>query len=270
MNIYELNKVSVVLNGKAIVKDIDLQIKNESTVVIMGKSGAGKTTLLDLLFGFLKPRAGKLNFLGKPVEGTLTGKVGYLISEPERYFFETTVLKEVKNTVNFSAKFGGKDLESEARKYLRLCGLGEEFDKRDPLYLSRGEKRKVAIASVLASGAEVLLLDEPFSGLDYESTVSVVGALKQLKEGRYTVICCTHDLEPLLIFKPDVYFIEKSKLKKMNLDNPTECVMKFREGGFPPPERLVLASELERKGIKIPVETSEKNFINRVVEELAV
>lgn len=258
MRVFEVSRASVRLDGQTVLDGVDLQVSAGRLVAVTGVSGSGKTTLLDMLFGFIMPDSGRVTYYGEPVTKPLVGRVAYLIAEPERYFFETTVLEEVLNAVSFTQI---DDTEKAAREALIQAGLSEDYFYRDPLNLSRGEKRKVALAAVFASGADTFLLDEPFSGLDYTSTIEIAMAIHNLLSQGKTFICTLHDPEPVFFLKPELYLLAGRRLLPVNLDRPREAVELYREHRLKPPERLEIAAARP----DLPVCTGETEFIRRFV-----
>lgn len=263
MKVYQVNQVTVRLDGQLVLHSVDFELLAGEVAAITGVSGSGKTTLLDTLFGFLLPDEGEVIHRGERVKSPLTGKVAYLIAEPERYFFETTVIEEVMNVVGFTQEAG--DAVKIAEEALLRAGLSKDYFKRDPLNLSRGEKRKVALAAVFATGTSTFLLDEPFSGLDYASIVDIATVISDLVNEGKSVVCTLHDPEPVFFLNPKLYLLESGKLHPVPLEKPAEAVELYLRNGLVPPERLLLAARKEG----VPVCTGEVEFIKQYAERLA-
>ena len=153
------------------LKDINLEIPDGQFVGLIGHTGSGKSTLVQHLNGLVKATSGRIYFNGRDIYGEnfsmkdLRSQVGLVFQYPEHQLFEIDVLSDVC--------FGPKNLgcsqeeaEKKAREALRMVGMGEEYEKRSPFDLSGGQKRRVAIAGVLAMDPQVLILDEPTAGLD--------------------------------------------------------------------------------------------------------
>ena len=156
---------------KVALYDINLQINEGEFIGLIGHTGSGKSTLIQHLNGLLKPTDGGVYYNGEDInekgfsKKKLRSKVGIVFQYPEQQLFETTVLEDVK----FGPKNLGLDnLEIDLRSYeaLKQVGIGEDLLDVSPFELSGGQKRRVAIAGVLAMQPEILILDEPTAGLD--------------------------------------------------------------------------------------------------------
>ena len=153
--------------------EVDLELHEGKMTAIIGQTGSGKSTLVQHLNALLLPSSGTVRIMDREITaGTapkglkkLRGEVGLIFQFPEYQLFEETVLKDV----SFGPKnFGVSEEEAlkRAKEALRLCGLDEQYDERSPLELSGGQKRRAAIAGILAMDPQVLVLDEPTAGLD--------------------------------------------------------------------------------------------------------
>ena len=173
-----LNGISKVFDGRQVLKDISLLFPRESTTCILGPSGCGKTTLLRIIAGLEKPDAGTVD--GVP------DRISFVFQE-DRLCEEFSAISNVRLAT-------GKKVSAETiTRHLQSIGLGEDLSKpvRD---FSGGMKRRVAIVRAVCNPAELLLLDEPFKGLDEKLHLEVIDYIKKHSEGR-TVICVTHEPE---------------------------------------------------------------------------
>ncbi|HBP25555.1 MAG TPA: energy-coupling factor ABC transporter ATP-binding protein [Acholeplasmatales bacterium] len=181
-----------------VLEDIDLNIETTNEfIALVGHTGSGKSTLVQMMNALLLPTEGKLELLGKTVTPTLKlkpirEKIGLVFQFPEYQVFEETVAKEIA----FGPKnFGMKDLEQRAKEAAEVMGITGLLD-RSPFTLSGGQLRKVAIASILATNPDVLILDEPTVGLDPLGKDDLLKFLKNLNEAmNKTIIVITHDME---------------------------------------------------------------------------
>ena len=183
------------------LKNINLEIKDGEFVGIIGHTGSGKSTLIQHLNGLLVPTSGGIYYNGRDINDgdfskkELRGKVGLVFQYPEYQLFETTVFKDVC----FGPKNQGlKDNEAGLRAFeaLRQVGVPEELYYQSPFNLSGGEKRRVAIAGVLAMKPEVLILDEPTAGLDPQGRDELMERLAMLhREQNMTVVLVSHSME---------------------------------------------------------------------------
>jgi energy-coupling factor transport system ATP-binding protein len=177
---------------------VNMRIHQGELVHLFGKNGAGKSTLLKCIAGLVIPDSGSIQVVGikKPCPGKLLGKVGFLFQNPQRQIFEDTVYEEVA----FSLKRMGiskEEIKGRVVEALALCDVSDDFLGRPPLTLSFGEQHRVALASVIATRPEVLLLDEPFAGLDLAQRHRILHILYEVRQ-RYgtTVLIASHDLLP--------------------------------------------------------------------------
>lgn len=181
--------------------DINLEIPDGQFVGLIGHTGSGKSTLVQHLNGLLAPTQGTITYNGRNIWGKdfskkeLRSKVGLVFQYPEHQLFEVDVFSDVC--------FGPKNLglskeetESRAVRALQLVGLPEEYYKQSPFELSGGQKRRVAIAGVLAMQPEILVLDEPTAGLDPKGRDEILGQIAHLKEETgISVVLVSHSME---------------------------------------------------------------------------
>lgn len=197
-----LDKVSYSypLQGTPALSGISVEARPGEVLCIAGNNGSGKSTLAQVCAGLLAPDSGSVLYDGKPMRNRgrmleLRRKVGLLFQSPEDQLFADTVRKDIA----FGPRnhgLSGDQLESRVENAAELVGLPlDDIGERSPLSLSEGEKRRVALAGVLAMDPEVLLLDEPFIGLDYDGRQDLVAALSRyLDQKAATIIIVTHDL----------------------------------------------------------------------------
>ena len=201
-------------NGVEALKGISLKIKNGEFVAIMGQNGAGKTTLVKHFNGLLKPTKGKVLVDGvettKVSVATLARKVGFVFQNPDNQLFSETVEDEVA----FALKnFGFKEnvIKKRVSWALNLLGL-TQYRKTSPFMLSGGERKRVALASVLAWNPKILILDEPTIGQDYQQKEKLRQFILQLKAQRKTIIIVTHDVEFVAECNPRVILMREGKI----------------------------------------------------------
>ncbi|MGC8895461.1 MAG: energy-coupling factor ABC transporter ATP-binding protein [Candidatus Bathyarchaeia archaeon] len=201
-------------NGVEALRGISLTIKNGEFVAIMGQNGAGKTTLVKHFNGLLKPTKGKV--LVDEVEttkvsvATLARKVGFVFQNPDHQLFSETVKEEIA----FALKnFGFKEtiIKRRVQWALNLLGL-TQYIKTSPFMLSGGERKRVALASVLAWNPKILILDEPTIGQDYQQKEKLRQFILQMKTQRKTVIIVTHDVEFVAECNPRVVLMREGKI----------------------------------------------------------
>jgi energy-coupling factor transport system ATP-binding protein len=185
------------INGTKLFNGVNMRIHQGELVHLFGRNGAGKSTLLRCIAGLVTPVSGSINVVGikAPCPDRLLGKVGFLFQNPQRQIFEDTVYEEVA----FSLKRMGISEEEIQRRVVEALTLCDVFDLRgrSPFTLSFGEQHRVALASVIAPWPGVLLLDEPFAGLDLAQRHRILHILTEVSR-RYgtTVLIASHDLLP--------------------------------------------------------------------------
>jgi NitT/TauT family transport system ATP-binding protein len=173
------------------LKDVNLEVQDQEFVAIVGQSGCGKSTLLSLVSGLLTPTRGSVTIDGNLVQGP-SKRVGYMLQQD--YLFEwRTILDNALLGLEIRKEKTPKAVE-EIKEMLKVYGLGG-FEDYYPSQLSGGMRQRVALIRTLATKPDVLLLDEPFSALDYQNRLSVgEEVVKILRERKKTVLMVTHDI----------------------------------------------------------------------------
>ena len=180
-----------------VLKDINLIIRKGERVAIMGENGAGKTTLIKHFNGLLKPKRGYVKIFGKDTRNfsvaELSRIVGIVFQNPEHQFFAETIEKEVAFALeNFG--FPKEEIKRRVENILKYFGLLRYKDK-SPYSLSEGEKKRVAIASVLVYDPEIIVLDEPTTGQDAVQRKRIIDLMKKISSLGKTIIAVTHDID---------------------------------------------------------------------------
>ncbi|MEM1551448.1 MAG: ABC transporter ATP-binding protein [Candidatus Bathyarchaeia archaeon] len=201
-------------SGVEALKGVSLTIRDGEFVSIMGENGAGKTTLVKHFNGLLKPTAGKVLVDGvettKVSVATLARKVGFVFQNPDHQLFSETVEEEIAFALkNFG--FSQDVIEKRVTWALNLLGL-TQYRKTSPFMLSGGERKRVALASVLAWDPKILILDEPTIGQDYQQKEKLRQFILQLKAQGKTVVIVTHDVEFVAECNPRVVLMRSGKI----------------------------------------------------------
>src|SRR5574344_1495828 len=204
--------------------NVSFSIEKGEFVAVVGKTGAGKSTLMQMLNGLLFPDEGEVDVdefvVSKDKKKRskklflLRKKVGLVFQFPEYQLFEETVLKDVE----FGPKNFGDDEEkaaSKAKKALSLVGLDASYYERSPFELSGGEKRRAAIAGIIALEPKVLVLDEPTAGLDPNGEKEMMGLFYKIYESGQSVIIVTHNMELVLKYVDQAAVMADGKMVKM-------------------------------------------------------
>ncbi|MGI6782167.1 MAG: ABC transporter ATP-binding protein [Acholeplasmataceae bacterium] len=212
----KLNDMEISIDKELILKDINLLVNKSDRVLIIGDNGAGKTTLLNLIAKLIKPTRGNYEqFIFKKYNRKLGNdkwfsKVGYIFQNPNYQLFMPTVYKDI----NYNSKSA-----EITNKFIKELGL-EHLKNRHPQSLSEGEKRRVSIAGVLAGMPEVLILDEPTVGQDYESLKNIVDVINNYyQDTNATIITITHDKRCALALADKAILIENKKIKEIGDTN---------------------------------------------------
>lgn len=253
---YEYNK-DTTLSVKAL-DDVSLVIAQGEMIGLIGHTGSGKSTLVQHLNALLTPDSGTVYFDGEDVfekeydKKKLRGKVGLVFQYPEHQLFEETVFQEVC----FGPKNMGvsrKQSELSAYAALKQAGVPDECFYQSPFDLSGGQKRRVAIASVLAMKPEILILDEPTAGLDPRGRYEILTQIRKLKEeNNVTVILVSHSMEDVAEYVDRIVVMDHGMIKYD--DKPRQVFAHYREleaMGLAAPQVTYLMHELREHGIDV-------------------
>ncbi len=201
-------------SGVEALKGLSLTVKNGEFIAIMGQNGAGKTTLVKHFNGLLKPTTGTVAVDGvettKTTIATVSRSVGFVFQNPDHQLFSETVEEEIA----FALKNFGLEKEKIERQVtwaLNLLSL-EQYRKTSPFMLSGGERKRVALASVLAWDPEILILDEPTIGQDHEQKEILRQFILQLQSQGKTIVIVTHDVEFVAECNPRVILMKEGKI----------------------------------------------------------
>lgn len=243
------------------LKDVNLEIADGEFVGLIGHTGSGKSTLIQHLNGLLRATDGKLYYNGRNIyeEGydmrALRSHVGLVFQYPEHQLFEIDVFTDVC----FGPKNQGLNKEEAAKRAkeaLTMVGLDESYYKRSPFELSGGQKRRVAIAGVLAMNPDVLILDEPTAGLDPKGRDEILDQIKRLHEERnMTIILVSHSMEDVARYVDRILVMNQGE--KVFDDTPKEVFQHYKEleaMGLAAPEITYVVQTLKSHGV--PIDTS--------------
>jgi energy-coupling factor transport system ATP-binding protein len=238
--------------------DVSLAIKEGSVTAFIGHTGSGKSTLLQHLNALIKPTSGVVQIGEREISvktnnknlKPIRQKVGIVFQFSEMQLFEETVLKDVTfGPQNFG--FSKEEAEDKARIALRQVGIAEELFSRSPFELSGGQMRRVAIAGILAMNPDVLVLDEPTTGLDPKGRIEMMATFKRLhQEYGTTLVLVTHLMDDVANFADFVYVLEKGKVVKAGL--PAEIFADhswLKEKQLALPMAAKFSLKLQKKGI---------------------
>lgn len=242
------------------LKDICLKIEDGEFIGLIGHTGSGKSTLIQHLNGLLRATSGSIYFQGQDIydadydRKALRGKIGLVFQYPEHQLFEATVFADVC----FGPKNQGlsdKDAQLRAFTALREVGLLEEYWYRSPFELSGGQKRRAAIAGVLAMKPEVLVLDEPTAGLDPKGRDEILGQVAKLHQSLgMAVILVSHSMEDIAQYVQRILVMNQGAILLDGTPHEVFCHYQEMESiGLAAPQVTYLMHELAGRGI--PVDT---------------
>ena len=258
---------------KHALKDINLTIPDGQFIGLIGHTGSGKSTLIQHLNGLVKATSGTIYYNGRDIydedfsKKELRTKVGLVFQYPEHQLFEVDVLSDVC----FGPKNQGlseEECKERALEALKLVGLPEKYYGNSPFDLSGGQKRRVAIAGVLAMKPRVLVLDEPTAGLDPKGRDEILDQIAHLqKEKNLTVILVSHSMEDIAKYVDRIVVMNKGN--KMYDGTPKEVFAHYKElekVGLAAPQVTYMMHALAEKGIPVDVEVTT---IQEAAEEIA-
>lgn len=260
--IIELEKVSHVYSEGtpfelAGIRDVNLKIEQGEFLGIIGHTGSGKSTMIQHLNGLIKPTAGKVYFKGEDINASketardVRFKVGLVFQYPEYQLFEETVYKDIAFGPK-NMKLSDAEVNDRVREAARFVKLPESVMNKSPFELSGGQKRRAAIAGVIAMQPEVLILDEPTAGLDPRGCDEIIDNIKEYREKRgATVIMVSHSMEEIartvgrmvvmyhghiaMDGTPKDVFAKKKEIESMGLSVPqvTQIAERLKAMGLP-------------------------------------
>ena len=245
------------------LRDVNLVIPDGQFIGLIGHTGSGKSTLVQHLNGLIKPTSGAIYFNGEDIHDAdynkkkLRSKVGLVFQYPEHQLFEVDVFTDVC--------FGPKNLglsqkEVELRAYaaLKQVGLEDDFFYQSPFDLSGGQKRRVAIAGVLAMKPDILILDEPTAGLDPKGRDEILDQIAKLhEETGITVILVSHSMEDVAKYVERIIVMNKGSV--LFDDAPKEVFRHYKEleqVGLAAPQVTYIMQALKEKGLPVGTEAT--------------
>lgn len=245
------------------LKDVNLEIPEGQFIGLIGHTGSGKSTLVQHLNGLAKPSSGCVKFNGVDIEQSgfdkknLRSKVGLVFQYPEHQLFEIDVFSDVcfgPRNLGLSEQ----EVEERAKKALDLVGLSEKYYKQSPFELSGGQKRRVAIAGVLAMQPEYLVLDEPTAGLDPKGRDEILDQIAYLqKTTGITVVLVSHSMEDVAKYVDRIIVMNSGIV--MFDDTPKKVFKHYKELeeiGLAAPQVTYVMHALKEKGMNVSLEAT--------------
>jgi energy-coupling factor transport system ATP-binding protein len=234
-------------NGFQALQGIDLEIRQGEMIAIVGQNGSGKTTLAKHFNGLLMPSAGVVEVGGQLTATqsvfTLGQRVGYVFQNPDHQIFADTVFNEVAFALRLRG-LSDAEIKQQVAESLSVVGL-QGFEQADPAGLTKGDRQRVAVASVLAMQPEILILDEPTTGLDYREQRSMMDLIRQINQRGSTVIFVTHHMAVVAEYAHRVIVMKDGQVL---LEGSTRQVLHqeadLRSASLRPPHLVSVANRL--------------------------
>ena len=261
---------------KKALDEINLTIEKGDFVGLIGHTGSGKSTLVQHLNALIKPQSGNIIIDGEDINAdksrlkAIRTKVGLVFQYPEHQLFDMTVYKDVA----FGPKNAGlsdEEIDQRVKSSLEMVGIAPELHEKSPFELSGGQKRRVAIAGVLAMRPEILVLDEPAAGLDPRGRDEILGQVKKMHETLgITVILVSHSMEDIARLANRILVINGGKI--VLTGTPAEIFSKFDELeaiGLSSTQTAYIMRDLQAKGFNLPANifTVDK-AVNAILAEM--
>ena len=244
----------------AAIKDINLEIRKGEFAAIIGHTGSGKSTLIQHFNGLERATQGKVYYDGKNIYDkdfdlrNLRCNVGLVFQYPEHQLFEENVLKDVCFGP-LNQGLSPKQAEQRAREALNLVGIREELFETSPFELSGGQKRRVAIAGVLAMNPDILILDEPTAGLDPAGRDKILNCIKELHRVRgIGVVLVSHSMEDVANYAERIIVMNHGQI--MYDDTPQKVFVHYKELekiGLAAPQITYIMHQLKDDGLDVDV-----------------
>jgi energy-coupling factor transporter ATP-binding protein EcfA2 len=234
-------------NGVLALQGATMTVRRGEFIAVVGQNGSGKTTLVKHFNGLLAPTGGQLKVMGTPTTGQsvlqLGKTVGYVFQNPDHQIFADTIAEEV----GFGPRNHGlpaAEVKIRVKEALAAVGL-EGRDEDDPFTVTKGERQRVAVASILATRPQVIILDEPTTGLDFKEQRKMMELVKQLNEAGHTIICVTHTMWVVAEYAGRTVVVKDGRIW---MDGPTREVMtresELTEARLKPPQLVRISNRL--------------------------
>lgn len=240
------------------LKDINLEIPDGQFIGVIGHTGSGKSTLIQHLNALIRPTSGSVLYNGEDVweekydRRKLRSQVGLVFQYPEHQLFESDVLSDVCFGP-MNQGMSREEAEAEAKKALLQVGFKEKNFSKSPFELSGGQKKRVAIAGVLAMNPKILILDEPTAGLDPKGRDEILDQISELHKARgITIILVSHSMEDVAKYVERLIVVNRGQIAFD--DTPREVFSHYQElevMGLAAPQITYIMHALKQKGLKV-------------------
>ena len=240
------------------LKDVNLEIPDGQFIGVIGHTGSGKSTLIQHLNALIRPTSGTVLYNGEDVweekydRRNLRSQIGLVFQYPEHQLFESDVLSDVCFGP-MNQGMSREEAEAEAKKALLQVGFKEKNFSKSPFELSGGQKKRVAIAGVLAMNPKILILDEPTAGLDPKGRDEILDQISELHKARgITIILVSHSMEDVAKYVERLIVVNRGQIAFD--DNPREVFSHYKEleaMGLAAPQITYIMHALKQKGLKV-------------------
>ena len=245
-------------DGTKALENVDFHVEEGKIVALLGPNGAGKSTLFLHFNGILEPTSGTVKIDGEPIKYDkkelmkVRQKVGIVFQNPDDQLFAPTVMEDVAfGPMNMNLP--KEEVDARVKEALEKVGMSG-FEKKPPHHLSGGQKKRVAIAGILAMKPKIMVLDEPTSGLDPKGASHILQLLYQLNKEGMTIVISTHDVDLVPLYASTVYILSKGEIiKEGSPQTVFEDVEIIRAANLRLP-RIAHLMEILKKEDKLPLD----------------
>ncbi|MDC7240301.1 MAG: ATP-binding cassette domain-containing protein [Spirochaetales bacterium] len=272
MSIIDIKNMSYVYpSGQRALRSIDINIGEGEFVAVIGQNGAGKSTLMKTMTGLLKPTEGEVCIEGKGSDeytmARLSTRVGYVLQNPDRQLFSNTVREEIAfGPRNLGVT--GEELEKRVDETMKSVGIGHLAEEYPPS-LSKGDRARVAIASVMAMNTKILILDEPTGGQDFEGRYQIMDIVRELNRQGYTIIIVTHAMSLVAEYAGRVIVLCEGEVL---IDSDSRSVFSrpdlLRQTFICPPQVVELSRELYRESGSTAIELTVDDLADAILRKM--
>jgi energy-coupling factor transport system ATP-binding protein len=258
-------------SGETVLNNINLRFYKGEFVALIGKNGAGKTTFSKHINGLLRPTSGQILINGRDIKtvstSELSREVGYVFQNPDHQIFSSSVREEIEYGLK-NMNLTRKEINNRISKVLEFVGL-KNFENRHPFNLGKGERQKLAVASILAMEPSILVIDEPTTGQDWDGTKRMMTMMEEIHKKGHTIIAITHNLRLAVEYTDRIIVFSSGKVV---LDGTPQEVFAHREilesASVTLPDSVLLGEALNKIGFDGSPLTVE-NIKNELIKKLS-